>query len=307
MGAFVVRRLLQAVVLIKCVLVFLFLLLHITGDPVMVMAPEDATEEDIKQITIQMGFDKPLYVQYYRFFSGVIKGDWGESYEHEAPAFGIVMERLPATIQLTAVAFSMSVLIGIPLGCFAALKENQMTDRACMIGAVFGQALPNFWLGLMMILFFSVTLKILPSYGRGTPWHFIMPAFVASSYQMARLARLMRSEMLEVLRQDYILTARSKGLNEKIVLVRHALKNSAIPIVTILGIDLGIMLGGTVIVETVFAWPGVGKLTIDAINTSDFPVVQVAVFVLASVFILINTFVDILYTFLDPRLDFRKV
>ncbi len=164
MVAFIIRRLIQAIILIKCVLVFLFLLLHITGDPVMVMAPEDATTEDIKQITIQMGFDKPLYVQYYRFFSGVIRGDWGESYEHEEPALDIVLERLPATIQLTAVAFSMSVLIGIPLGCFAALKENQMTDRACMIGAVLGQALPNFWLGLMMILFFAVTLKILPSY-----------------------------------------------------------------------------------------------------------------------------------------------
>lgn len=305
MAKFVMRRLIQAIVLIKCVLIFVFLLLHLTGDPVAVMAPEDATQEDMARMRRLMGFDKPLLVQYGHFFRHALHGDFGKSFEHGEPALKIVLERLPATVELTAVAFLFSVLVGLPLGCLAALKEDTLLDRFCMVGAVLGQAIPNFWLGLMLILVFAVYLGLLPSFGRGSTAHLIMPALTAASFQMARLARLMRSEMLEVLRQDYIMTARAKGVAEVAVVFRHALKNSAIPIVTVLGLDLGIMLGGTVIVETVFAWPGVGRLTVQAIQNRDFPIIQVSVFLLASIFVLINMVVDIVYTYLDPRITYR--
>lgn len=304
MIGFILRRLFQAVVLIKFVLVFIFLLLHLTGDPVSVMAPDDATKEDLIRLRQQMGFDKPLLTQYVKFFSGALRGNFGESFEHGEPALKIVLERLPATIQLASVAFLVSVILGIPLGCLAALREKSAFDQFLMAGTVLGQAVPNFWLGLMMILVFSVNLGLLPSFGRGGPANLIMPAFAAASFQMARLARLMRSEMIEVLRQDYILTARSKGVVEKLVVFKHALKNCSIPIVTVLGLDLGIMLGGTVIIETVFAWPGVGRLTVQAIQNRDFPIVQVSVFLLASIFVLINMMVDIVYTYLDPRIEY---
>ena len=305
MTTFVFRRVIQGVVLIKCVLIFIFLLLHLTGDPVAVMAPEDATQEDLARLRHLMGLDKPLPAQYGLFFLKALQGDFGESYEHGEPAFKIVMEHLPATLQLTAVAFCLSAAIGLPLGCIAAFKEDSLLDRLCMIGAVLGQAIPNFWLGLMLILVFAVHLGALPSFGRGSAAHLILPAITAASFQMARLARLMRSEMLEALRQDYIMTARAKGVAEMSVVFRHALKNSAIPIVTVLGLDLGIMLGGTVIIETVFAWPGVGRLTVQAIHNRDFPIVQVSVFILASMFVMINMVVDIVYTYLDPRIDYR--
>lgn len=305
MIGFIFRRFIQAIVLIKCVLIFVFLLLHLTGDPLLVMAPDDATKEDLVILRKQMGFDKPLIVQYARFFAGAMQGDFGKSWDQGEPALKVVLERMPATIQLALVAFLMSIVIGIPLGCLAALKENTAYDQSLMIGSVVGQAVPNFWLALMMILFFSVYLRWLPSFGRGNWTHLIMPAFAAATFFIARLARLMRSEMLEVLRQDYIQTARSKGVQEKIVLFRHALKNCAIPIVTVLGIDLGLLLGGTVIIETVFAWPGVGRLTVQSIHSRDFPVVQVSVFLLASIFVIVNLIVDIIYTYLDPRIQYR--
>ena len=305
MTGFVFRRLIQAIVLIKCVLIFVFLLLHLTGDPISVMAPDDATKEDLIILRQQMGFDKPLIVQYARFFAGAVQGDFGKSWDQGEPALKVVLERMPATIQLALTAFVISVLIGIPLGCLAALKENTAYDQSLMTGSVIGQAVPNFWLALMMILFFSVYLRWLPSFGRGELSHLIMPAFTAATFHIARLARLMRSEMLEALRQDYILTARSKGVRERLVVFRHALKNCSIPIVTLLGIDLGLLLGGTVIIETVFAWPGVGRLTVQSIHNRDFPVVQVSVFLLASIFVIVNLIVDVLYKYLDPRIEYR--
>ena len=258
----------------------------------------------IQRLRHEMGFDKPLVTQYGIFFRNALKGNFGESFEHGEPALKVFFEHLPATFELAFTAFILSAVIGIPLGVVAAVKEKSVLDRVCMVGAVLGQAIPNFWLGLMMILVFAVNWGMLPSFGRGEIAHLVLPAFAASFYHTARLARLMRSEMLEVLRQDYIVTARSKGLIEKVVLFRHAFKNSSIPIVTQAGLDLGIMLGGTVIIETVFAWPGVGRLTIEAIHNRDFPVVQVSVFMLASIFVFINLAVDILYVYLDPRIEY---
>lgn len=304
MTGFIVRRMIQAVVLIKCVLISVFLLLHLSGDPVRVMAPDDATEEYIAQLRHEMGLDKPLLTQYYIFFTGALRGNFGESFEHGESAFKVVIEHMPATIELATAAFLISIFIGLPFGCMAALWQNSLYDKSLMTVAVLGQALPDFWLGLMMILLFSVKLGWLPAFGHGEWIHLIMPAITAGMFHMARLARLMRSEMLEVLRQDYILTARSKGVAESAILFRHAMKNSAIPIVTILGIDLALTLGGTVITETVFAWPGVGRLTVTAIHHRDFPIVQATVFLLASTFVIINMLVDIIYTYLDPRIKY---
>ena len=262
MSGFLVRRLIQSVILLKCVLVFVFLLLHLSGDPARVMLPDDATEADIAQLRNEMGLDKPLFTQYVIYFKGALRGDFGESFGHGESAFKIVLEHMPATIQLASAAFIFSIIIGLPIGCIAAIKENTFYDQGVMAIAVIGQAIPDFWLGLMLILFFSVHLQWLPPFGYEQWIHLIMPMFTAAMFHTARLARLMRSEMLEVLRQDYIVTARSKGVSEIGVVFSHAMKNSSIPIVTVLGIDLALTLGGTVITETVFAWPGVGRLTV---------------------------------------------
>ncbi len=304
MAGYVVKRVIQAIFLLKLVMVIVFLLLHMTGDPVSVMMDTDATQEDIDYMKKLMGFDQPLWVQYGRFFKNAVRGDFGESIEHGEPAMALVLERLPATLEMALGAFTFAVVIGIPFGCLAAFKEGSIYDKSCVGITVLIQAVPDFWLAIMFIMFFSVFLGVLPSFGRGGWQHFIMPAFAASSYHLARLARLMRSQMLEVMRQDYITTARAKGLNEKVILMVHALKNSAIPIVTVLGLDLGILLGGTVIIEVVFAWPGVGRLVVQAIANRDFPIVQSAVFLMASGFVIINLTVDLIYAYLDPRISY---
>ncbi|MBT3820448.1 MAG: ABC transporter permease [Nitrospinaceae bacterium] len=304
MGSYFIKRVIQAVFLLKLVMILVFLLLHMTGDPVLVMMDTDATREDIAEMRKVMGFDQPLWVQYGRFFKGALRGDFGESIEHGESAMGLVLEHFPATLEMALGAFLFAAVIGIPFGCLAAFKEGSLYDKSCVGITVLIQAIPDFWLAIMFIMFFSVFLGILPSFGRGGWQHFIMPAFAASTYHLARLARLMRSQMLEVMRQDYIKTARSKGLNEKVILMVHALKNSAIPVVTVLGLDLGILLGGTVIIEVVFAWPGVGRLVIEAISNRDFPIVQSAVFLMASGFVLINLTVDLLYAYLDPRISY---
>lgn len=304
MTGYVVKRVIQAIFLLKLVMIIVFLLLHMTGDPVTVMLDTDATQEDIDHLKKLMGFDQPLWVQYTRYLSNALNGNFGESIEHGEPAMGLVLEHFPATLEMAIGAFAFAVVIGIPFGCLAAFKEGSLYDKLCIGTSVLIQAIPDFWLAIMFIMFFSVILGVLPSFGRGGWEHFIMPAFAASTYHLARLARLMRSQMLEVMRQDYITTARAKGLNEKVILMGHALKNSAIPIVTVLGLDLGILLGGTVIIEVVFAWPGVGRLVVESISNRDFPVVQAAVLLLASGFVIINLTVDLLYAYLDPRISY---
>ncbi|MEK6710992.1 MAG: ABC transporter permease, partial [Nitrospinota bacterium] len=268
------------------------------------MVPDTASEEDVARLRQQMGLDKPLFTQYALFFGRVLRGDFGESFEHREPALKVVLEHMPATVELAVSAFLFSIVVGLPLGCIAALKENTVYDQGLMIGTVLGQAVPDFWLGLMLILAFSVQLGVLPPFGRGDLSQLVMPTLTAAAFHTARLARLMRSEMLEVLRQDYILTARAKGVPEMAVVFRHGLKNASIPIITVLGLDLALTLGGTVITETVFAWPGVGRLTVQAVSQRDFPIVQAAVFLLASAFVVINLLVDVIYTFVDPRIRY---
>jgi peptide/nickel transport system permease protein len=244
-------------------------------------------------------------VQYGRFLFGALHGNFGQSVRHGEPAFSLVVERMPATFQLSGAALLVALCLAIPAGIVSAVRRNTILDYISTVVALLGQSMPTFWLGIMLILVFSVQLNLLPSSGRGTLEHLILPAITLGLFTTARITRLTRSGMLEVLGQDYIRTARAKGVSGPPVVWKHALKNAAIPIVTIVGIELGTLLGGSVITETIFAWPGVGRLSVQAIYNRDYPVVQAAVFLLSSTFVLVNLVVDVVYTYLDPRIRLR--
>jgi peptide/nickel transport system permease protein len=303
--SYLLRRLWQSLLVLFGVSVVVFLILHLTGDPAALLLPPDATAEDIARFRTAMGFDDPVAVQYLRFLKGAVRGDFGESLRHGEPAMPLVVERLPATFQLAGAGLLIALGLAIPAGIISAMKRNTAVDYVATVAALLGQAMPTFWLGIMLILVFSVRLNWLPSSGRGGLEHLILPAITLGLFTTARITRLTRSGMLEVLDQDYIRTARAKGLGESPVVWKHALKNASIPIVTIVGIDLGTLLGGSVITETIFAWPGVGRLSVQAIFNRDYPVVQSAVFLLASTFVIVNFLVDIVYTYLDPRIRYR--
>lgn len=305
MKAFFARRLLQSLVVLFGVSFVVFAILHLTGDPALVLLPPDASAEDVRRFRDVMGFNDPFLVQYGRFLKGALQGDFGQSIRHGESAFGLVVERLPATFELAGAALLLALCLAIPAGIVSAVRRNSAVDYVATVVALFGQSLPTFWLGIMLILLFSVQLQLLPSSGRGTLEHLILPAVTLGLFTTARITRLTRSGMLEVLSQDYIRTARAKGVSDPPVVWKHALKNAAIPIVTIVGIELGTLLGGSVITETIFAWPGVGRLSVQAIANRDYPVVQAAVFLLASTFVIVNLVVDVLYTYLDPRIRLR--
>ena len=305
MRSYLLRRLWQSLLVLFGVSVVVFLILHLTGDPAALLLPPDATAEDIARFRTAMGFDDPVSVQYLRFLKGAVRGDFGESLRHGEPAMPLVVERLPATFQLAGAGLLIALGLAIPAGIISAMKRNTAVDYVATVAALLGQAMPTFWLGIMLILVFSVRLNWLPSSGRGGLEHLILPAIALGLFTAARITRLTRSGMLEVLAQDYIRTARAKGVGESPVVWKHALKNASIPIVTIVGIDLGTLLGGSVITETIFAWPGVGRLSVQAIFNRDYPVVQSAVFLLASTFVIVNFLVDIVYTYLDPRIRYR--
>ncbi len=305
MKTYVLRRLAQSLIVLLGISVVVFIILHLTGDPTLLLLPPDASAEEIARFRRAMGFDDPLYVQYLRFLKGAVHGDFGNSLRHEEPALALVWQRMPATIELTAVALGVALVLAIPAGIVSAVFRNTPIDYASTVVALIGQAMPTFWLGIMLILIFSVGLHLLPSSGRGGPANLILPAVTLGLFTTARIMRLTRSGMLEVLGQDYVRTARAKGVGERGVIWKHALKNAGIPVVTIVGLELGTLLGGAVITETIFAWPGVGRLSVQAIYNRDYPVVQAAVFVLASIFVLVNLIVDLLYTYLDPRIRIR--
>jgi ABC-type dipeptide/oligopeptide/nickel transport system permease component len=285
--------------------VVVFIILHLTGDPTLLLLPPDASAEDVARFRRAMGFDDPLYLQYWRFLKGAVQGDFGTSLRHDEPALGLVWQRMPATIELTGVALGVALVLAIPAGIVSAVFRNTPLDYVSTVVALMGQAMPTFWLGIMLILIFSVGLQILPSSGRGSAAHLVLPALTLGLFTTARIMRLTRSGMLEVLGQDYVRTARAKGVGERTIVWKHALKNAGIPVVTIIGLELGTLLGGAVITETIFAWPGVGRLSVQAIYNRDYPLVQAAVFVLASIFVLVNLVVDLLYTYLDPRIRIR--
>jgi peptide/nickel transport system permease protein len=305
MKSYLLRRGWQSLLVLFGVSVVVFLILHLTGDPAALLLPPDATAEDLAKFRTAMGFDDPVAVQYLRFLRGAVRGDFGQSLRHGEPAMELVVERLPATFQLAGAGLFIALCLAIPAGIVSAVRRNTAVDYVSTVLALLGQAMPTFWLGIMLILVFSVRLNWLPSSGRGSIEHLVLPAITLGLFTTARITRLTRSGMLEVLGQDYIRTARAKGVSEPPVVWKHALKNASIPIVTIVGIELGTLLGGSVITETIFAWPGVGRLSVQAIANRDYPVVQAAVFLLATTFVVVNLLVDVIYTYLDPRIRLR--
>ncbi len=303
MGSYIVKKCGQAVIVCFGVSLIAFVLLNVAGDPVNVMLPPEAGKEEIAQLRRQLGLDQPLYVQYGIFLSKAIRADFGKSLFIEQSAISLVMERVPATLELASAALVLAVLIAVPLGIISAIRQYSLTDNLCTIIAVSGQAMPIFWFGIMLIILFSVKIHILPSSGRGELRHLVLPALTLAVNLAPILMRLTRSGMLEVLSQDYIRTARSKGLNERIVLVKHAFKNVAPPVITVIGLQVGRLFGGSIITESVFAWPGVGQFAVQSIQNSDYPVVQVCIIMMALMVVLANLTADLAIAALDPRIQ----
>ncbi|MBM4436002.1 MAG: ABC transporter permease [Actinobacteria bacterium] len=279
-----------------------FVALRITGDPALMIAPPNATEDDLAAIRRDLGLDRPPLVQYLDFLRKVTRGDLGESLRYRRPALELISERAAATLELAGAAQGLALLVAIPLGVLAAVRRSTWIDTLVTMLATAGQSIPYFWLGLMGMVLFGVQLGWLPTSGRGSLSHLILPAVTLSSYSLASLTRLVRSSVVEVTRADYVRTARAKGLGGGVVLFKHTLKNALIPVVTLLGLQVGGLLSGAVIVETVFAWPGIGRLTVEAIHTRDYPLVQAGVLIMALLFVVLNRAVDVGYRWLDPRL-----
>ena len=300
-----VNRMIQMVITLFIVSMIVFFMVRLKGDPISVMAPPTFNTEQIARLREAWGFDKPLLEQYTIFITKAITGDFGQSIQARRPAMELDMERLGNTYLLASCAALLGLVLALPLGVMSAVRRNSLIDVVSSAFAALGNAMPNFWLGLMLIIVFSVNLRILPAFGALEPAAFIMPSITLAGGTAARLARVTRSAMLEVMNQDYIRTAYSKGLSNRFVLIKHALRNALIPIVTVSGLQLGWLLGGSVVVESVFSWPGLGRLMIESINVRDITVVQAGLFWFALSFILINFIVDALYVYLDPRIHYR--
>jgi ABC-type dipeptide/oligopeptide/nickel transport system permease component len=300
--AYVAGRLATAILVILGVSVVSFFLTFLTGDPAEIMLPPGATAAQIEKFRVEWGFADPLPVQYWRFLTRAVHGDFGVSLRHGQSSLPLILARLPATLQLTVTAMLLAIVLAVPLGVLAATRRGGPIDLIAMGIALLGQSVPNFWLAIMMILLFAVSWGLLPTSGRGGFAHVVMPAAAIAINLMALLTRLVRSTMIEMLSEDYVRTARAKGLRELLVTGRHALPNALIPLVTVIGLQFGYILGGAVVIETVFTWPGVGLFTIQAILNRDYPVVQAAVVILATAVVLINLAVDLLYIWLDPRI-----
>jgi peptide/nickel transport system permease protein len=302
MWRYIARRLLQTFIVLWGVSFIAFGVMFLAGDPATAMVGEDWTREQIAEFRHVMGFDQPWYVQYGRFLSRAVRGDFGVSLRQRQPNLTLIFERMPATLQLAACAMLLSIVIAIPAGVISATRRHSWLDHGASLAAMLGQSMPAFWLGIMLILIFGVGLRWTPVAGRGGLAHLILPAITLAAYPIARNARMMRSSILEVLGQAYVTTARAKGLREFLVITRHAMRNALIPVVTLIGLEFGALLGGAVITESIFAWPGVGRLTVQAIYGRDIPLVQAAVIVLAGIFVVINLLVDLFYVVLDPRI-----
>lgn len=281
---------------------FVFVVLRLTGDPVTMVLPAEASDEVVAEMRHTLGLDAPIHVQYVRFLLNAVQGDMGDSLHYHQPATDLIGKALPATIQLATAAMVLTVVIALPLGILAAINHNSWLDRGVLVLTLFGQSIPFFWLGLILIIVFAVDLHWFPTSGYGSPRQLVLPAVTLAAYATAQVARIVRSSTLDALNQNYVITARAKGLHERTILFIHVFKNAAIPIVTVVGLHFGILLGGTVVTETIFAWPGLGRLIVNGISLRDFPIVQAAVLYLALIFVLINTLVDISYGFLDPTI-----
>ncbi len=298
---FALVRLLRGIVTLWLVVTTVFVVLRLSGDPAQAMLSDEATPAQIENFRRRFGLDRPIPVQYARYLLNLTRGDFGDSLSERRPVTDLIAARVGATLQLGATAIAIAVLCGRPAGILAALWRNSLWDRALMGLAFVGQSAPNFFIGIVLILLFSLQLRLLPSSGRGSWQHLILPAFTLATGLLAALARMTRSSLLEVIRQDYVRVARAKGLSERRVIWRHCLRNAAAPVVTIFGLSIGGVIGGAAIVETVFAWPGIGRLAVNAISIRDYPVIQCIVLMVALSVVAVNFLVDIAYGLLDPR------
>ncbi|MGZ7440212.1 ABC transporter permease [Paenibacillus sp. TH7-28] len=306
MAKYIIRSLLQVIPVLFIITLIVFVLVHVTGDPVSMMLPDTATPEDREVLRVALGLNQPLWVQYKIFVFNLLQGDFGDSFRYGQTALPIVLERLPASFELAAASMAVACCISIPLGIWSAVRRNSFLDLLISGISVLGKAMPSFWVGIMLILLISVELEWTPVSGRGGLSHLILPALTLGSGIAAEMTRLIRSSFLEIIGQDYIRTARSKGLREIIVLGKHALRNALIPVVTISGLQFTNLISGSLVTETVFSWPGMGQLIVQAINTHDMAIIQAAVFVIAFIVILINLFTDITYKLLDPRIKYSS-
>lgn len=303
---YVAKRLLSTIpVLFGISLLLFFMLRMLPGDPAQVLAGQMATPEEIENIRHQLGLDRPIHVQYAFFLSRLALFDLGRSARTQNPVTEEIWARLPNTILLAVVAIALACLFGIPAGIISAVRPYSWTDYVVTSSALFGISMPVFWLGLMLVVVFSVMLNWLPAGGTGSWKHLILPSLTLAALMVAFIARMTRASMMEVLSQDYTTTARSKGLKEQVVIIKHALKNALIPIITVVGLQFGVLLGGAVLTETVFAWPGLGRLIVDSILARDYPVIQGAILVFGLLYILVNLIVDLVYAFVDPRIRYE--
>jgi len=306
MRKYVIRRLGYSVISLVLLSLTIFFFVRVTGDPAVLLVEPGASKADLEQIRQQFGLDRPLFIQYWHFVSSLVRGDFGQSFYYRTPVLELYLSRLPNSLMLAAAAMALSLLIGIPSGILAAVNVNGWWDRVGKIFSLLGLSLPSFWVGLVMILFFSVYLGWLPSSGAGTASHMIMPAFALGWFFAAAHMRMTRSSMLEVMGSEYVKLARLKGLPERMVITKHAFKNALIPVLTLAGINLVIMVNVAVVVETVFAWPGIGRLLYEGVAFRDFPVVQATVLLGGVMIVVVNLLVDILYAVIDPRIRLER-
>jgi peptide/nickel transport system permease protein len=299
---YLVRQAVQLAVAVVGISILAFAILHVIGDPLVLLLPQNAGKEEFERHRKLLGLDQPIHVQYWKFASQAVRGDFGKSWYADTPAFRLVLERMPPTIYLTLAGLATGLLIALPLGIVAALKRHSIVDTLCTVTAVAGQAMPIFWLGIMLIIVFAVRLRLLPASGYGTWQHFLMPAFCLGAFLAPITMRLVRSGVIEVMNMEYIKTARAKGVREWLVVVKHAFRNACIPVLTVVGLQFGQLLGGAIVTETVFAWPGVATLTVESIRNQDFPVVQCAVVMLALIIVVVNLLVDVAVALIDPRI-----
>ena len=302
MTRYIISRILQGLIAIFGALLIVFVAQRLSGDPVALMLPMDATDADFAAMREALGLDKPLFVQFAIFIGSAVTGDFGVSYQWNEPAMRLLIDRLPATLELAVAGLFFAVLLAVPLGVFSAVYRGGWIDRLAKVFAMLGQAIPGFWIGLLLILFVAVELQWLPAFGRGTLAHLVLPAIALGWYPVAAMTRTLRSSMLDVLDSDYVRMERAIGLPERTIIWRYALRNAAVPLVTMIGVYFAGMLGGAFVIEVVFAWPGVGRTVVDAVFARDFPVVQAGVMLTAVVFVTVNLLVDLSYGFIDPRI-----
>jgi len=302
---YIASRLAQALIVLWGISTIVFVAIHLAGDPVVLMVPQGTPRAEIDELRHQLGYDAPLAVQYVRFLGHLAHLDFSESLAYHEPALGVVLAHLPATLKLAVAAAVFMVATGLPLGVLAAVRRNSLADRLGLAVALLGQSAPTFWLGIMLILLFSVHWRLLPSIGDRGFASLVLPAIALGSFSTAKISRITRAGMLEVLRSDFLRTARAKGATERTVLLRHALPNAMLSAATVIGLEIAVLLGGAVITETVFAWPGMGRLAVQAIGQLDFPLVQADVFTFAVLLLLVNFLVDLAYPLLDPRVRFE--